>query len=110
MAHSAQYDDDFWKWAQSESGLRNPASWIRALTYRAQRDYIDSKAAGATDERSILDPEPQTDRGHPFIATRMSMCDECGDLIDVGDKAIVYTDADGKKYIHAWHRQGREQT
>lgn len=50
MKHSVYLTDDQWKMLQDESGLKNPASFVRQIIERYLRDNLQAKANAAFEE------------------------------------------------------------
>jgi hypothetical protein len=99
--HTMQVSARTWKKAQAHYKMSNPASRLRELLDRvAQVEFAEP----APFDDPISDfKEP--DYGTPITAKYKTMCTggiptkagRCGRWIDIGDNAVLFTDADGKR-------------
>lgn len=99
VIHTMRIPNWVWEWAQEQSGMTVPASFLLDILTEA----IHVKAGNH--RPTILQMLPaSSDRGRVITATRTTLCDECGTRIAAGRECVIRTNSDGRKeMIHLAH-------
>lgn len=105
--HTMQVDDEVWDLIVKEAAVNNPAPWLRealrqvaALHPRDRSGLVDGRLGAflwrVRQQAGQPDRVPDAHRGCLFRVSRSTrhplgtLCDTCGDVIMVGELAIIY--------------------
>lgn len=102
--HSVTLSAETWTWAQEQSGLTNPAPWIRELV-------TEQRVATATRQAQQHTKTARWDKGTLIKVGWERKCYYCQGWMDEGDTAILFTPGSGssrKAVAHPEHHKQEE--
>lgn len=113
--HTMQVPNKIWNEARTRWNVTNPGSRLREWmiewwAYEANYDRLNNPPGREDAHDEAPEPDvrprrstptvsnaPRIDAGTLLVSTRRTLCCYCGDVIEVGDELVWFTDTEGRK-------------